>query len=136
MPDCIFCRIISGELPSLKVYEDDYIFSFLDINPINPGHTLVIPKNHHHDMISTPDDLVSKLWLAAKKISIAVKTVTNADGINFGVNNGEAAGQDVLHIHIHIIPRFKHDDFTNWPTKKFNQTEAKNIAEQIKNKLK
>ncbi len=83
--DCVFCKIINGELPSDKIYEDDKFLAFLDISPVNKGHTLIIPKEHYENLIATPDELARELLVIAKKVAIAVKEETNADGINFGV---------------------------------------------------
>lgn len=105
----IFSKIIAGEVPCFKVYEDEHVLAFLDINPIQPGHTLVIPKNPSEDGLTcSPDDL-ARIMLAAQKIALALKTVVECDGVNFLMNNGEAAGQKVFHTHLHIIPRY-HDD--------------------------
>ena len=107
--DCVFCKIISGEIPCYKVYEDEDFLAFLDIYPVNMGHTLVIPKGHFENIFSLPDDVASKYFVVVKKIASVVKEVMNADGINIGMNNLSAAGQVVFHSHIHIIPRYKND---------------------------
>ena len=103
--DCLFCKIISGEIPSAKVYEDEYSFAFLDINPINPGHTLLVPKRHFANLYETSDETLKELTPIIKKLAIAVKKAVSADGINIGMNNDPAAGQLVFHAHFHIIPR-------------------------------
>lgn len=122
MADCIFCRIIKGELPCAKVYEDERVTSFLDINPINAGHTLVLPKTHYATLfeISTEDLLACAA--ASQKIGTAVYKATKASGLNFFQNNCRSAGQLIDHIHFHLIPRFHQDSFmTSWPGKPYKQ---------------
>ena len=99
MEDCIFCKIVSGDAPSHKIYEDDDIVAFLDIHPVNPGHTLVIPKDHHKDLAETPPEIASKLIQVVQKIKPAVLGAVDADSFNLGVNVGEKAGQVVFHTH-------------------------------------
>lgn len=132
--DCIFCKIIEGELPSAKVYEDKRIVAFLDINPINKGHTLIIPKEHYNNLNEIPLDLLKELIVVIQKLSRPVMEVVGADGFNLGFNNGQAAGQIVDHVHFHIIPRFKNDNLHPWPGKTYQESEIKRIAESI-NKL-
>lgn len=134
--DCIFCKIIKGEIPSEKIYEDDKVLAFLDIKPVHKGHVLVIPKEHYENLIETPDEIVSEIWKAAKKIGQAVKIAMEADGVNFGVNNGKAAGQEVFHMHIHIIPRFEGDELSNWSRGVgYGEGEMEELGEKIKEKL-
>lgn len=108
---CIFCNIISGEIPSYKVYEDTNFYAFLDISQATYGHTLVIPKQHFEDLFSMPDFLLEKMLVLVKELAIKVKKATNCKGINILNNNGEVAGQSVHHFHIHIIPRYDNDNF-------------------------
>ncbi len=133
--DCIFCKIVKGEIPCQKVYENDKILAFLDIMPIHKGHTLVIPKEHHADILEMPDDTLAELAKTAKKISKAVKKAAKADGFNIGQNNGAAAGQAVFHFHLHIIPRFNDDGLKSWPHQKLPEEDMKQIQEDIKNSL-
>ncbi len=105
--DCIFCKIVRKEAPSSVVYEDSEILAFLDIRPVNEGHTLVIPKKHYVDIFDTPKELLAETYKVTKKIAAAVKTAIDADGISIVQQNGTAAGQDVFHLHVHIIPRFQ-----------------------------
>jgi len=135
MSDCIFCKIISGEIPSHKVYEDKNVLAFLDINPINPGHTLVIPKKHSADLLEAPEETVVELIKIVKKIALAVMKATGAKGFNLGLNNGEAAGQAVTHLHFHIMPRLENDGYKLWAGKSYKEGQAKQIAEKIKNEL-
>lgn len=125
MDDCIFCKIIKGEIPSHKVYEDDEVLAFLDINPINKGHTLVVPKEHYENLVELPEDLAEQVIRVVKKVAPSVTEVTKADGFNVGLNNGEAAGQVVMHAHFHIIPRFDDDGLAPWPRKEYTDTEEK-----------
>ena len=107
--DCLFCKIISGKIPSNKVYEDDAVFAFLDIYPASEGHTLVAPKKHFSKFTDMNAEDVASLFEAARKITAAVEKAFSAEGSNIGINNGEAAGQEVPHVHVHIIPRKKGD---------------------------
>ncbi|MBW3002393.1 HIT family protein [Candidatus Woesearchaeota archaeon] len=135
MEDCIFCKIVKGEIPCQKVYEDDKILAFLDIMPVHKGHTLVIPKEHHTDILDMPDDTLAELAKVAKKVSKAVKEATKADGFNIGQNNGAAAGQAVFHFHLHVIPRFNNDGLKTWPHGKLPDEEMNAIHQAIKNSL-
>ena len=133
--ECIFCKIARKEIPAEVIYEDDNIMAFLDVSPVNRGHTLVIPKEHHTNILETPDDILSKLIIAIKKISKSVMKAMNADGFNIGINNFKAAGQIVMHTHIHVVPRFKDDGLKLWPGKEYNQGEIKEIAGKIRNEI-
>ena len=130
MQDCIFCKISKKEIPCDKVYEDEISFAFLDINPVNLGHTLIIPKKHFENIYDLPEDTAAHLIKIAKKISIALKKI-GVDGTNITTNNGKAAGQVVPHSHIHLIPRFMSDKLPSWPTKKYKEGEIKEIAQKI-----
>lgn len=129
---CVFCQIVKGEIPCEKIYEDEKFLAFLDINPINKGHTLVIPKEHYQNLDSTPDYLVSGLAVLTKKLAQAVKKGVKADAFNLGLNNGRIAGQIIPHVHFHIIPRFKDDDLKPWPSKKYKEGEMEEVAQSIK----
>ena len=131
MNDCIFCKITKGEIPSQKIYEDENFFAFLDIKPVNLGHTLLIPKTHIKNLYEFPEELLSKTGPVIKKLAIAVKNGTNADGINLGMNNDEAAGQLVFHAHFHIIPRYKDDGHVHWGGKEHSADEMKKISQKI-----
>lgn len=135
MDDCIFCKIIAGKVPAHKVYENDKIFAFLDISPVNPGHTLVVPRAHHTDLLETPDDVLSDMITRTKKIAAAIVKAVKADGFNIGVNTKPAAGQAVFHTHLHIIPRFSGDGLKHWPHKKLTPEEMQKVTEQIKAQL-
>lgn len=129
--DCIFCKIIDGEIPAHKVYEDDFTFAFLDINPNNHGHTLVIPKDHFENIYGLPDETLCRLMITVKKIALAVKNGMDADGVNIGMNNESAAGQLVNHAHVHIIPRFVNDGLIHWAAKTYLPGEAETAAKKI-----
>lgn len=103
--DCIFCAIAAGEIPSFKVYEDDVVLAYLDINPFSRGHTLVIPKAHTEGLLDTPDETLAAVISRVRKIAAHVKEALPCDGFNILQNNGEAAGQTVKHVHFHIVPR-------------------------------
>jgi histidine triad (HIT) family protein len=109
MKDCLFCKIINGDIPSKKVYEDDNVFAFLDINPKAPGHTMVIPKKHVSNILELQNDLVPGFFISAKKVIKMIYDSLNPDGFTLGFNQGEIAGQEVSHLHFHIIPRFEND---------------------------
>jgi len=108
MNDCIFCKIVAGEVPAARVYEDETKLAFMDIGPIRPGHTLLIPKKHYERLTDLPDELSADLAGALPRLARAVVKATDADGFNIHQTNGACSGQVVPHVHIHIIPR--HDD--------------------------
>lgn len=132
MADCIFCKIVQGEIPCAKVYEDDLILSFLDINPINPGHTLVLPKHHYSTLFEVPPEALEACILVSQKISEAVYKSVKAAGLNFLQNNFRAAGQLIEHVHFHLIPRFNNDGFlTSWPGKEYPAGEMEKTLKTI-----
>ena len=108
--DCIFCKIIKGEIPSKTVYEDDDFKAILDISPAAIGHVIILPKNHAADIYEISDEDAGKILVVAKKIATAIKSYMGCDGVNILQNNGEAAGQTVFHLHVHVIPRYNDDD--------------------------
>ncbi|MBU2263628.1 HIT family protein [Patescibacteria group bacterium] len=132
MNDCIFCKIAKGEIPADKVYEDKNCLAFLDITPINPGHVLLIPKEHYENLYDLPDEELKNLAPIIKKLAVAIKKGVNAEGINIGMNNERPAGQLVPHAHFHIMPRFSNDNLRHWPGKSYQEDESKQVAEQIK----
>lgn len=134
--NCIFCKIIKGEISSEKIYEDENVFAFLDINPVNIGHTLLIPKKHSQNIFDTETTTLEKITPALKKLSLSIKNAVKADGINIISNNGGAAGQLVFHLHLHIIPRFTNDGFKHWHGKNYSKEEMTETAEKIKSNLK
>ena len=135
-PNCLFCKILKGEIPSAKVYEDKHSYAFLDIKPINPGHTLLVPKKHFANLYEMPDEVLANLAPTIKKLAIAVKKAVGADGINIGMNNDAVAGQLVFHAHIHIMPRFKNDGHEHWRgARDYREGEATEVARNIKTHL-
>ena len=109
--DCIFCKIIKGEIPSNRICEDEHVLAFMDIGPVVKGHVLVIPKTHHNPLMETPPGVLNHLILAVQRIARAQMKGLQADGISVAQANGRAANQVVPHIHFHVIPRFNADGF-------------------------
>lgn len=111
-PDCIFCKIIGGKAPAEFVYQDDQVVAFMDINPVTPGHLLVVPKFHAADLTHVPDTFASRILPAAGRLITALKqSGLRCDAVNLFMANGVAAGQSVFHTHLHVIPRFSGDGF-------------------------
>ena len=108
-PDCIFCQIVAGDIPSRTVHETDAAIAFLDANPLAPGHTLVVPKAHFETLEDVPEDAAREVFDALHRLTPVVEGVVDADASNVAFNNGEAAGQEIPHVHGHIIPRFQGD---------------------------
>ena len=116
MPEsCIFCKIAQKEAPTNTVYEDEKVVAFMSIQPINAGHTLVIPKKHYENIYEIPEEEVTYLYRIVKKLAHAVKKAVNAEGIRIVQNNGEAAGQVIFHLHVHIIPLNKDRPWIHHP---------------------
>jgi|TARA_B100001971_G_C18150223_1_gene515397 histidine triad (HIT) family protein len=137
MKDCLFCKIVSKEVSSDIVYEDESIIAFLDKFPINKGHTLIIPKRHSKNFLEDKDKALKKLSLIIKKVGNVIMKATNADGMNIHSNINEVAGQVIFHTHVHLIPRFKGDGHSFILNKKdFNEKESQEIASKIKSLLK
>ena len=132
--NCIFCRIVAGEIPATKVFEDADVLAFMDIGPIIKGHTLVIPKQHFDPITATPEPVLAKLLAVVKKIATAQMSGLKADGVNVVQTNGAAAGQVVPHIHFHVIPRYTTDGHRcNWAAKKYDDpAEMQQLAAAIK----
>ncbi|RIW35358.1 HIT family protein [Bacillus salacetis] len=139
MSDCIFCKIIEGEIPSSKVYEDEHVLAFLDISQVTKGHTLVIPKVHKENVYELTEDIASKVFSAVPKITNAIKEEYHPIGLNLLNNNGEDAGQSVFHFHLHIIPRYGTGDGFGavWKTHtdQYSPEDLKEIAEGISQHL-
>ncbi len=108
--DCLFCKIISGEIKSNKIHEDELTYAFLDIFPVTKGHALVIPKNHAQHIEELDDDSISAILITAKKVSERLRNTLNYPATTIGINNGTEAGQEIGHVHIHIIPRKESED--------------------------
>ncbi len=103
--DCVFCGIVRGELPSYRVFEDDDVLAFLDIQPVTAGHTLVVPRRHVPDLLAMPDGMAGPLFIAVGRIARAAARAHGADGVNVLQASGGAAGQTVHHLHVHVVPR-------------------------------
>src|SRR2546428_9067042 len=132
--DCIFCNIVERYAPADIVYEDGHSIAFLDIYPLNPGHTLVVSKKHYATLDEMPPEEVGLLFSTVAKIMKGVKVAVGADGINIGQSNGKAASQDVFHVHVHIIPRFSHEspEGKTFPGRKnLGKTEMEEIGREI-----
>lgn len=130
--ECIFCKIIAGEIPCSRVYEDEHILAFLDVNPIARGHTLVVPKEHFSTLLDVPVELGGALLFAMKRIGAALRKTTGASGFNCMQNNFSAAGQMVFHSHWHIIPRFENDGLPDWPGGRYKDSaEMQQLAKSI-----
>ncbi len=115
MENCIFCKIIAGDIPSIKIYEDELVYAFLDIAPINPGHVLVIPKEHHESASTIPEATAGRMFRIGSRIGIALKRELDYDAYNLHLADGAAAGQVVMHAHLHVVPRGVEDNFHwNW----------------------
>ncbi|MCX6777397.1 MAG: HIT family protein [Candidatus Micrarchaeota archaeon] len=137
MEECIFCRIAKGGIPSSKVLEDENFLAFLDINPINKGHLLVIPKKHYGCFLDFPQDQLGPFFAFSQKAAKALIVTTKCDGFNLAMNNGRAAAQLVPHAHLHIMPRFTGDGFAfDWPTKKYEEGEMDRLAKRISSYVK
>lgn len=134
--DCIFCKIVAGEIPSFKIYEDEHTLAFMDINPANEGHALAIPKGHAKDVHEISADAIAQTAVTAKRIAGAVERTLHPEGINLIQANGPAAGQSVFHFHIHILPRRKRDELKlNWGFNPGDMDAIGALAERIKDNV-
>ena len=136
MKDCIFCKIIAGEIPSRKIYEDDKVYAFMDIGPINFGHTLVIPKEHHESSSTIPEETAGRMFRVGSRIGIALKRKFDYDAFNLHLADGTAAGQVVMHAHLHVVPRGVEDGFRwNWRQLEWKEGEMNSFAADLAAKL-
>lgn len=132
MDDCVFCKMVVGEIPVTKIYEDPSVLAFLDIGPVSDGHTLVIPKQHYATVDQCDPEVLAAVGAVLGKIAGAVVKAMGAQGYNVLCNNGKVAGQVVEHVHFHIIPRTAGDGvFTQWPAYKYPEGGMQEIAEKI-----
>ena len=137
MNDCIFCKIAKVEIPSATVYEDDDFRVIMDISPASEGHMIILPKEHAANVYDLSDATASKIYVLAKKLATALKDELDCDGINILQNNGEAAGQSVFHLHMHIIPRYYSDDISiRWNQGKSDTDSLAELAKSIGQRLK
>ena len=134
--DCLFCKMVAGQIPVTKIYEDETVLAFLDIGPISDGHTLVIPKQHFEKLHDCPAELLGQVFTRIGKIAGAVAAAMNSDGYNLLCNNGRAAGQLIQHLHFHIIPRNTADKlFSRWPSFQYEDGRIQEIAGTIRENL-
>ena len=132
-PNCIFCKIVAGTIPCFKLHEDAATLAFLDINPVNSGHSLVIPKNHAANLFESADPDLAAAMATARRVAIAVRTVMQPAGLNLLQANGPGAGQSVFHVHVHVIPRVQDDELRmNWPPKPGDMAELAKLAERLR----
>jgi histidine triad (HIT) family protein len=135
MQDCIFCRIAAGAVPAVKVLETPEVLAFLDLAPVNYGHTLVIPRRHYQDLLDLPDELWSAMGQVSRRVAQALRTAFQAQGFNLGMNNFAAAGQVVFHAHIHVIPRYFTDGLRLFPQESYRPGEMEKTGEQLRRTL-
>jgi histidine triad (HIT) family protein len=131
MENCLFCKIAKGEIPCEKIYEDEHTLAFLDIKPLNEGHTLVIPKAHSENILSIESAPLSHVMETVRRIAPVIKDATGASGVNIHSNNGASAGQVVFHTHIHIIPRHERDGYKHWAHPEHLAVSLKETQEKI-----
>ena len=135
--DCIFCLIISGDIPAIKVYEDDQTLSFMDINPGNPGHLLVIPKRHYRNIFDIPAVTAGKIMEVGVKLAGIIRDILNPDGLNLFQSSEAAAFQSVFHFHLHLLPRWEDDSLLlPWKPQPGDMDEIRNVAAQLQEHLK
>jgi Diadenosine tetraphosphate (Ap4A) hydrolase and other HIT family hydrolases len=135
MEETIFMKIIRREIPAEIIYEDDDTLAFLDISPTNQGHTLVIPKKPVRNVFDSDAATWAAVMETVRKIAPAIRDGVGATGVNINSNHGADAGQEVFHLHAHIIPRFAKEEFTLWPKKEYAPGEAGAVAEKIRTNL-
>ena len=131
--ECIFCKIVKGDIPCAKIFEDDKVLSFLDIAPANKGHALIITKGHYETLLDIPDDVLDDVMINARKIVRAMSSALGNEGFNILMNNEKVAGQLVPHAHVHVIPRFAGDGVSlNWVPRKYKNGGIEGFKEKIK----
>ena len=137
MANCIFCKIVAGEIPAAKVYEDELVTAFLDLGPINKGHVLVIPREHQVSAATIPEATAGRMFRVGARLGIALRRAFGYDAYNLHLADGTAAGQVVMHAHLHVVPRGVEDNFRwNWRQLSYaDDTERQEYAEKIAAKL-
>lgn len=134
--DCIFCKIVAGELPCFKLHEDQDTLAFMDINPLNEGHALVISKGHHVNLFETPDEVLAAVAAVVKRVARAIQEALAPDGLNVLQANGPAAGQSVYHYHVHVLPRRTGDDAKiNWGLRPGDMARVEELAARLRARL-
>lgn len=135
-PNCIFCKIVAGTIPSFKLYEDAKTLAFMDINPAGPGHALVIPKAHARNLFESDDADLAAAIATARKVATAIEKTVKPAGLNLIQANGPGAAQSVFHLHLHLLPRQPGDELKiNWGLKPGNKDEIAALAERIRANL-
>ena len=131
--NCIFCKILNGDIPSRTIFEDEAFQVIMDVEPATKGHCLILPKNHYANLFEMPDEVAAKVLPIAKKVAAHLKDTLQWDGINLVQNNGEAAGQTVHHFHMHVIPRYEGGNTKDvtWSHSEFRAEELDAIRDQI-----
>ena len=129
--NCVFCAIAAGEIPSFKVYEDELVLAYLDINPFTRGHTLVIPKAHSANLLETDEATLAAVIARVRKVAAHLKAALPCDGFNILQNNGAAAGQTVMHLHFHIVPRYGSEPIA-FESHAGNMDELKALADKLR----
>lgn len=109
MTDCLFCKIVNGEMPSEKIYEDEVVLALLDIHPLSTGHTVLVPKIHAKNILDLPENQIGPLFLGVRKVTVALNLALKPHGFTIGINHGKVSGQTIDHLHVHVIPRFEGD---------------------------
>lgn len=135
MQDCIFCRIVAGEKQAVQVLETPMVLAFLDRSPVQYGHTLVIPKAHHRNLLELPDSLWAEMGQVCRRVAQAQQAALNAPGFNIGMNNFEAAGQVVFHAHLHVVPRYPDDGLQLFPGGSYKSGDIEKTGEQLRRAL-
>ena len=132
MENCVFCKIVKGEIPCSKIWEDEEFLAFLSIDPVCDGHTIVIPKKHYENVFVCEDEILGKLNIVCKKIGLILRERLGCEGVNILNNSGEAAGQEIFHIHFHVFPRFEGDGHKLWF---FDKSDNLKNLNEIANKI-
>jgi histidine triad (HIT) family protein len=136
MEACVFCRVVAGSIPAAKLVETDSVTSFLDINPVNPGHALVVPKRHVTSFLDLTDEELQAAILVARRVAAAVRGATASSAFNLLQNDGRAAGQVVEHVHFHVIPRHYGDGFAfGWRQLSYKEGELSALQQAVRERL-
>ncbi len=134
--DCVFCKIVRKEVPASIVYEEASVLAFLDIHPLNKGHTLIIPKAHYETIFDIPEGVLAEVFKVTKIVAMAIKKSVKADGISIIQQNGRAANQEIFHLHVHAIPKFEGQKLTRFISANFaSRDKLDQVAIQIKKEL-
>ncbi len=128
---CVFCKIIAKEIPAYVIKENEMVLAFLDINPVHPGHILVVPKKHFANLEELEGDYLEAVMLMIKEMGFLIKEKLKADSYNVILNNDKAAGQEIAHLHFHLIPRVEGDGLKSWPHKEYQTGEAEEVLKKL-----